>query len=195
MTADPGDLQLDRLASDAASIYEDAFRWFRAQGPAAAPLLLRGLDDRTLGATGRWRILLLLRELALPSTQPAVLSAFREALAESNPIMLAGAMEALAAFDTDEAITALMSVLDSGNADFVNHAAALLGDRVAGQGIGASRAQAALADLLARPDAASRASAARGLIRAGTPSAIESLRRQRVTETDRRVLQLLKGVP
>ena len=60
---------------------------------------------------------------------------------------------------------------------------------------GRTRAQAALADLLARPDAASRASAARGLIRAGTPSAIESLRRQRVTETDRRVLQLLKGVP
>lgn len=195
MTTDQGDRQLDRLASDAASIYEDAFRWFRAQGPAAAPTLHRGLGDRTLGSTGRWRILLLLRELALPSTLPAVMSAFREALAESNPVVLPGAMEALAAFDSDEAISALVSVLDSGNADFVNHAAVLLGDRVAAQGNGAPHAQAALADLLARPDAAARASAARGLIRAGTPSAIESLRRQRVTETDRRVLELLKGVP
>ena len=78
MTADQHDLQLDRLASDAASIYEDAFRWFRAQGSAAAPALLRGLGDRTLGPTGRWRILLLLRELALPSTLPAVLGAFRQ---------------------------------------------------------------------------------------------------------------------
>jgi hypothetical protein len=194
VTAEQGDRQLDRLASDAASIYEDAFRWFRAQGPAAAPMLLRGLDDRTLGPTGRWRILLLLRELALPSTQPAVLVAFREALAESNPVVLPGAMEALAAFDTDEAISALISVLDCGNADFVNHAAVLLGDRVAGQGNGASHAQAALAGLLARPDAASRASAARGLLRAGTPSAIESLRRQRVTETDPQALEVLKGL-
>jgi hypothetical protein len=193
MTAEQGDAQLDRLASDAASIYEDAFRWFRAQGPAAAPLLLRGLGDRTLGPTGRWRILLLLRELALPSTLPGVLGAFREALAQRDPVVLPGAMEAVAAIDTEEAISALVEVLDCGNADFVNHAAVLLGDRVAGQGSGAATAQSAIMGLLASPVAASRASAVRGLLRAGTPLAIDALRRHRATEPDPQVLELLKG--
>ena len=195
MTSDQGDLQLDRLASDAASIYEDAFRWFRTQGSAAVPALLRGLDDRSLGPTGRWRILLLLRELALPSTLPAVLRTFHEALAEGDLVVLPGAMEALAAFDSDDATSALATVLDGGNPDFVNHAAALLVDRAARGGRGALRGQAAIEALLAKADAGSRASAVRALLRAGTPSAIEALRRHRARETDPRVLELMKGLP
>ncbi|WP_431272987.1 hypothetical protein ACQ858_12085 [Variovorax ureilyticus] len=194
MTAEQGEAQLDRLASDAAPVYEDAFRWFRAQGPAAAPLLLRGLDDRALGPTGRWRVLLLLRELALPSTLPAVLGSFREALAQGDPVVLPGAMEALAAIDAEDAISGLVEVLDGGNADFVNHAAVLLGDRVAGQGRGAAAAQSAIVGLLESPLAASRASAVRGLLRAATPLAIDALRRHRAIESDPQVLELLKGL-
>lgn len=191
MTDEQDDRQLDRLASDTASIYEDAFRWFRARGAEDAPLLLRGLADRTLGSTGHWRILLLLRELALPSTQPAVLRALAQALAANDPVVLPGALEAVAAFDTEEAVSALVSVLDCGNADFVNHAAVLLGERLAAGGSAAPRAQAALAGLLARPEASSRESAVRGLHRAGTPAAIDALRRQREIETDPQVLELL----
>mgnify|MGYP003693608701 CR=1 FL=1 len=66
---------------------------------AAAPGSAAGLDDARLGGVGHWRILLVLRELKLTSTLPAILKAFRAALARDNPIVLPGALEALAVFD------------------------------------------------------------------------------------------------
>ena len=120
--------QLIRLASDNTGIYHDARQWFFDQGPSIAPILIAGLEREDLGPVAHWRILLLLREFALPSTLPAILKAFRQALEHKNFIVLPGAMEALAVFKNDEALTALISVLRSGEIDDVNHAAALLAD-------------------------------------------------------------------
>jgi hypothetical protein len=127
MTALDHEDQLVRLASDAAPIYQDAMRWFEDQGAAAAPLLVQGLQRKELGSTAHWRILLLLRELRLANTLPAILESFHAALLERNPVVLPGAMEALAVFDSDEARAALNTVLASGDPDFVRHAKALLG--------------------------------------------------------------------
>src|SRR5262245_22715633 len=124
MTTPDAHDQLIRLASDDAGIYQDAWRWFLAQGAASAPDLVRGLDDPRLGSVCHWRILLVLRELALPSTLPAIVTAFRTALATGNAIVLPGAMEALAVFQSEEAESALISALASPDPDVVNHAAA-----------------------------------------------------------------------
>jgi len=178
--------QLIRLASDDARIYQDAQRWFLSRGEAIAPALMKGLDDPRLGSVGHWRMLLLLRELALPSTLPAILKAFRAALQQNNPIVLPGAMEALAVFDADEALSALISVLDSADPDSVNHAAALLGKK------GAPRAEAALTRLLGHRDPKYRQSAVRGLLEMQTDSAREKLREHRKQEQDAGVLKLLE---
>src|ERR1044071_4711467 len=127
MTHSPEE-QLIRLASDNTSIYQDAWRWFLDQGPSIAPVLIAGLDDSDLGSVCHWRILLILREFAVPSTLPAVLKSFRRALERKDVIVLPGAIEALAVFKTEEALSALISVLQSGEIDDVKHAAALLGD-------------------------------------------------------------------
>jgi HEAT repeat protein len=204
MTPSEIDNQLVRLASDDAGIYEDAQRWFLARRADIAPALVAGLDRRGLGSVGRWRILLLLRELALPSTLPAILQAFRSAVDEQNPIVLPGAMEALAVFDDEEAMSALMSVLASDDRDVVNHAAALIGSKAGKAGTaGGPRAQAAqaaqaalvaLTDLLRHPDAARRQSAVRGLLLMDQDSAREVLRQHRTQERDPGVLKLLRAV-
>lgn len=129
MTSAHAEEQLFRLASDDARMYEDARRWFLEQDPSIASALVEGLDDASLGSVGQWRILLLLRELALPSTLPAILKAFRSALAAENWIVLPGAMEALAIFDSEDAIAALQEAANSGDPDTANHAAALLSGR------------------------------------------------------------------
>lgn len=185
MTPANHDDQLVRLASDDARVYENARRWFMDRGASIAPVLINGLEDRSLGSVGQWRILLLLRELALPSTLPAILKAFHLALDEKDPIVLPGAMEALAVFDPGEATSALTSVLGSGDADFVNHAAALLGK------IGGRRAEASLTALLDHQDARFRQSGVRGLLAIDTDSARERLRQQRAGEKDPGVLKLL----
>jgi HEAT repeat protein len=118
--------QLFRLASDNQAIYQAGRQWFLDQGPDIAPVLADALDNPRLGSIAHWRILLLLREFALPSTAPAVLKAFRNALERDDVIVLPGAMEALAALKTDEALEALISVLESGTAHQASHAAALL---------------------------------------------------------------------
>lgn len=189
MTQDETDDQLLRLASDDARIYQDAWRWFLAQGASAAPALVEGLDDARLGGVGHWRILLVLRELKLPSTLPAIVKAFRASFARNNPIVLPGAMEALAVFDGEEAWSALESALGSTDADVVNHAAALLA------GKGGRRAEDAIAGLLKSPQTRWRQSGVSALLQIDTDSAREVLRRHRQREQDEAVLALLRKVP
>jgi HEAT repeat protein len=203
MTSPDTDDQLIRLASDNARMYQDAERWFLDRGAAVAPALVEGLDNLSLGSVGRWRILLVLRALHLPETLPAILKAFRGALADRDPIVLPGAMEALAVFaaadaggkdanakgaGAEDALSALISVLDSGHPDFINHAAVLIGKN------GGPRAQEALAALLRHPDPLHRQSAVRGLLQMDTASARDLLTQHRAQEQDRGVLKLLKGV-
>ena len=187
MTPLDPDEQLFRLASDDQRSYDDARRRFLSQGPAIAAALVKGLDDKRLGDVGHWRILLLLRELRVPSTLPAVLKAFRAALASRNWIVLPGALEALAAFDSDDALHALIAALDSGDADTVNHAAALLGDKKS------KRAEDALVALLTRDDAAFRQSGARALLKIDSDSARNVLEQHRAKEKDPGVLKLLEN--
>jgi len=188
MTPD-SEQQLIRLASDNTSIYQDAWQWFLDQGPSIAPVLIDGLDRSDLGSVAHWRILLLLREFALPSTLPAILKAFRQALETKNFIVLPGAMEALAVFKNDEALSALISVLQSGELDDVKHAAALLGDW------GGDRAAGALIDLLEHRDAAVRKSAVKALSRINTAPVQEALRQHRDREQDPDVLGQMSSKP
>lgn len=172
MTPSP-ERQLIRLASDNTSIYQDARQWFLDQGPSITPVLIGGLDDTDLGSICHWRILLLLREFALPSTLPAVLKSFRRALERQDFIVLPGAMETLAVFKTDEALSALISVLQSGEIDDVKHAAALLGDW------GGDLAVDSLITLLDHQDAGVQKSAVKALRKVNTAPAQEALKRHR----------------
>lgn len=188
MTNSP-EQQLIRLASDNAGVYQDARQWFFDQGPSIAPVLIAGLERSDLGSVAHWRILLLLREFALPSTLPAILKAFRQALETKNFIVLPGAMEALAVFKNDEALSALLSVLQSGELDDVKHAAALLGDW------GSDRAVQALIDLLDHPDAGVRKSAVKALLKIATPAVHQALKQHRDREQDADVLALIDSRP
>lgn len=174
---DTPEQQLIRLASDHAGTYQDARQWFFDQGPSIVPVLIEGLERSELGSVAHWRILLLLREFALPSTLPAILKAFRQALETKNFIVLPGAMEALAVFkNNDEALSAMISVLQSGELDDVKHAAALLADW------GSERVVAALIDLLDHPDAGVRKSAVKALLKIDTPKVREALKQHRDRE-------------
>jgi HEAT repeat protein len=186
MTPAQPDAQLVRLASDNTAIYQDAYRRFLAQGSSAVPTLIQGLDDSRLGLVCHWRILLLLREFALPATLPAILRAFHSAVERDDPIVLPGAMEALAVFRREESTAALISVLQSANIDRVHHAAALLSN------IGGSRATEALAALLHHEAPALRKTAVRALRKMDTSQAREILERHRVRETDADVISELK---
>ncbi|MEZ5351529.1 MAG: HEAT repeat domain-containing protein [Bryobacteraceae bacterium] len=175
--------QLVRLASDSQSIYEDAWEWFRSEGPSSAPVLVEGLGNDRLGLVCHWRILLLLREFALPSTLPAILAAFRKSLERKDPIVLPGAMEALAVFPSEEAASALISVLSAGGTDDVKHAAALLGQR------GDARSVEALGALLENKLATIRQSAISALKVTSSSRAGELLKKHRARETDPGVLK------
>jgi HEAT repeat protein len=170
--------QLFRLASDNQSIYEAGRQWFLDQGQDIAPVLADALDNPRLGSIAHWRILLLLREFALPSTLPAVLKAFRSALERDDVIVLPGAMEALAAFKNDEALEALISVFQTGTAHQMTHAAALLANWEN------DRATEALISLLDHEDAFVRKSALKALQKINTPLAQEAVERYRLRETD-----------
>jgi HEAT repeat protein len=177
--------QVARLASDNEFIYKDAWRWFLAQGPAASQVLIQGLADSSLGSVCHWRILLVLRELALPSSLPAILRSFRLALAQNDAIVLPGAMEALAAFHTEEVIDALASVVKGGEIDDVKHAVALLGK------MGGSYAVKSLAAFLDHRQAEVRKGVVRALLSANTASAREALDRHRSRENDPAVLAVM----
>jgi HEAT repeat protein len=184
MTPEEARDQLERLAADDDGIYQDARRWFLAQGAAAVPALAEGLDDARLGSVAHWRMLLVLRELGLPEALPAILKAFRTALARGNPIVLPGALEALAVFDDEDAWAALRSALDSDDPDNVNHAAALLANK------GGRRAEDAIARLLSHPGTRFRQSAVSALLKMETDSARQILRQHRQREKDPEVLKL-----
>jgi HEAT repeat protein len=187
MLAEPHD-QLIRLASDSPGIYQDAWRWFVSGGASIVPILVEGLGDERLGSVAHWRILLILRELALPSTLPTILEAFHAALRQRNPIVLPGALEALAVFDDEDAMSALVSALRSGDEDIVNHAAVLIGDK------GGSRAVEVLSRLLTDQSPRLRQSAVRGLSKIDTDAAIEILRKHRSSEKDPGVLALMRSL-
>lgn len=154
--------QLIRLASDNRAIYQDAREWFFAQGPSIVPILIEGLERSELGSVAHRRMLMLLQEFALPSTQPAILKVLRRALETKNVIVLSGAMEAVAVYKNDEALSALISVLQAGELDDVKHAVALLA------GWNSDRAVVALTDLLDHPDAGVRKSAENALSQINT---------------------------
>jgi HEAT repeat protein len=177
--------QLIRLASDNTSIYQAARQWFLDQGPSITSILIGGLEDADLGSVAHSRILWLLQQFELPSTLPAVLKTFQRALDHKDFIALPAAMEALAAFKSEEALSALISVLQAGEIDDVTHAAALLGDW------GGDRATKALIALLDHPDAGVRKSAVQSLLRINTAATQEALERQRIRETNPDVLALI----
>ena len=181
--------QLVRLADHTPGIYQDAWRWFLAQGTAGVPGLVEGLDDPRLGAVCHWRILLVLRELRVASTLPAILAAYRSAVATGNVIVLPGALEALAVFDDDDAWEALTSALDLRDPDAVSHVAVLLAHK------GGPRAEQAIAKLLARPDMRSRQAGVAALLRIDSDAARATLARHRAIETDPDVLKLFERVP
>lgn len=189
MTPDDVREQLFRLAEHERVIYQDAWQWFLAQGPAVAPAVAEGLGDPGLGNVAHWRILLVLRDLRVPSTLPAILAAYRAAVAQHNVIVLPGALEALAAFDDEEAWAALTSALDLRDPDHVSHAAVLLAHK------GGLRAEEAIARLLARADMRARQAGVAALSRMNSESARAILARHRAIETDPDVLKVFGRLP
>ncbi|MEO8335115.1 MAG: HEAT repeat domain-containing protein [bacterium] len=129
------------LASELPQVNGTAQEWFLGRGAAIAPMLAEALNDKRLGSVAHWRILLLLRELRVESTLPAVLAALRS----GDPIARPGAMEALAVFPGEQATEALTALLDDPDADVVRHARALLRQMVQ------RRAAADVSDATARP--------------------------------------------
>jgi HEAT repeat protein len=181
--------QLVRLADHTPSAYKGAWQWFLAQGPSVAPALAEGLADDALGGICHWRILLVLRDLRVPSTLPAILRAYRTAASTGNVIVLPGALEALSAFDDEEAWAALVSALDLRDADAVSHAAVLLAHK------GGPRAEEAIARLLAHAEPALRQAGVAALSRIASESARAILTRHRATENDPDVLKLFERTP
>ena len=181
--------QLMRLADHTPSTYQSAWRWCLAQGPPIAPALAEALRDEGLGNVAHGRILLVLRDLRVPSTLPAVLSAYRTAVSTRNVIVLPNALEALSAFDEEEARTALESALQIDDMDAVSHAAVLLAHK------GGPRAEQAIAGLLARPEMRARQAGVHALLRIDSDRAREILARHRAQERDPEVLKLFPSQP
>ncbi len=173
------------LASDAPGIYEAAEAWFLQRGPAVVPALVSGLENHYLGSVCHWRILLLLGEFAEEKTLPTILKALDRALRDGDPIVLPGAMEALAVFHTREAVHALISLLHEDDADVIRHAAGLLGD------MGDEIAIKPLLELLETDDASVRYSATRALIQFERPSARTALEKHLENEADLEIRELL----
>ncbi|CAN7510880.1 HEAT repeat domain-containing protein [Variovorax sp. LjRoot84] len=179
-------VQLMDLASDAWAIHDAARRSFIAQGAQGIPLLLDGLEDERLGLMAHRRILLILGELGVEQTIPVIRAALHRSLRRDDPIVRSGAMEALAAFRTPEAVGELVALLDHPNPDVVKHAAMLAGH---------TRAPAVLAplrQLLASDDASRRHAAAVGLIRMDDAAARAALSEHLARETDDEVRTLIR---
>jgi HEAT repeat protein len=174
------------LACDQAGLFERAQEWFIEQGPEIIPVLVQGLENDDLGSVGHWRILLLLRHFGREEALPAVLAATWSAVRRKDPIVLPGAMEALAAIATPAAIEALVQLLKTPDAHVVKHAAALLGN------MRAAAAVDALIALLDHTDADVRLGAAEALLQIGARSGGDALRAHLQRETDARIRRLLK---
>jgi HEAT repeat protein len=178
MTSTDPKQQLIRLASDNTTIYQDAWQYFLRQGASTADALTRGLKDNLLGSVAHWRILLILRELALPSTFPAVLASLQDALVHKDLIVLPGAIEAVAAFPAADAVSALEAVLRTADVDDVIHAIAVMGS------IGGETTIAPLRALLERQETNLRKAIVRALIEMNTPAARDVLKVHREREND-----------
>lgn len=179
--------QLVNLAADRPQIYQPAQDWFLQQGEKIVPQLVQGLEDESLGSVCHWRILLLLKHFAQEETIPAILKALRLALDRRDPIVLPGAMEALAVFRTSVATSALIALLQDDNLDIVKHAAALVGQT------GDSNVIEPLLRLLSSKNPSIRYSAARGLTQLDDPSVRATLKRHLESETDLEVRELIKS--
>ena len=173
------------LASDNQEIQKAAESWFVQQGPDITSSLARGLDDDDLGSVCHWRILRLLQHFAKQETLPAILKAFRRALERKDPIVLPGAMDALAVFRVPTATNALIAALEEPNLDLVKHAAALVGQT------GDLNAVEPLFRLLDGDNPSVRYSAARGLIQLHDPSVRAALEKHLERETNLEVRELI----
>lgn len=128
------DPQLIALASDAQAARDAARRWFLAEGDRGIALLVNGLEDERLGLMAHRHILLILGELGRKESLPVIRAALHHALDCDDPIVRSGAMEALSAFDTPEALGELLALLDHPNADVANLAVILVDHMRARQG-------------------------------------------------------------
>jgi len=179
--------RLISLADDRPESYQPAYTWFVHQGPEVAGALAEALDDASLGSVCHWRILLLLGHFAQEETLPAIRNALHRALSPYDPVVLPGAMQALAALRIPAATQALIALLDENNTDIVKQAAALLGRT------GDLAAVAPLLQLLGGNDPSLRYSAARGLTQLDDPSVRDALRRHLDDETDVEVRRLIES--
>lgn len=181
------DSRLVDLACDAPELYQAARRWFLSQGERAVAILVAGLEDDGLGSVGHWRILRLLGELHAESQLPAVRKALDRAAARNDPIVLPGAMEALAAFGTPEAVRPLIAFLDSPDPNVVKRATMLLG------GVASSEAIGPLVSLLTRDDPGTRYCAAGALARLDDPRARAALAEHLPHEPDAEVRDVIRA--
>ena len=180
------DGDLLELADDSADVWQAAGARLKARGAAAVPILERGLGDDRLGSVAHWRMLLVLRELRLEETVPLIRAALRRALSRRDSTVIQGAMEALAVFETPEALGELLALLEHDEPDVVKHAAALAGQ------IGGARAAEALLRLLQSEVASIRYSAASALAGLEDSGVRAALQRQLRVETDPDVREVLR---
>lgn len=174
------------LASDIPEIYETANAWFLRHGIECASVLINALDDESLGSICHWRILLLLRHFPEEKKLVSViLKALRRALQSNDPIVLPGAMEALAVFRTPEAMDVLVGLLQENDLDVVKHAAVLLGQT------DDTSAIEPLLHMMHHDNPSIRYSAASALIQLGGPSVHAVLRQHLQKEVDPEVRELI----
>ena len=181
------DPQLMALASDARASHDAARLSFLAQGARGVPLLLKGLEDERLGLMAHGRILRILGALGRQDTIAPIRAALRRALDRDDPIVRAGAMEALACFRTSEAVGELIALLDHPNKDVARRAAVLAGQ---------TRAPAVLVPLhrlLESDDASLRHAAAVGLIGMDDAAARAALGGHLAQETDDALRTLIRA--
>jgi len=184
MSDDPQiERQLLNLASDRPEVNRAAAAWFLTKGKGVAPALAAALDDVRLGAVCHWRILLVLRQLKIKSTLPAIL----QVLWRNDPITRPGAMEAAAVFATDEAVDALAGLINIADRDVARHAAVLLGQTRA------PRAVPHLERLLTDANPEVRSVAVRALGAVGDPAAHAVLQRHLGIETDGEVREQIRA--
>lgn len=179
--------ELMNLASDAAPAFESARRTLLAQGERAIPMLLAGLEDARLGSIAHGRILRILGELGRDETLPAIRGVLRRSLRDGDPIVRSAAMEALAGFQSEQAVHELIALFDHPVARVAGYAAVLAGQ---------TRMRAALAPLqglLASPDASLRYAAAVGLIRLNDAQARQLLSAHMLREHDAEVRELIRA--
>jgi HEAT repeat protein len=183
------DHDLLELANDSPGIWEAAGARLMEKGAAALPILKRGLNDDRLGSVAHWRMLLVLRKLAREESIPLIRTVLRRALTRRDSSVINGAMEALAAFRTPEAVDELVALLDHADPDLVKHAAVLAGLA------GGLRAAEPLLRLLRSQEASIRYAAARGLVQVDDPGVRTALELHLQNETDPEVRDLLLRSP